>query len=204
MPVISEIQTSEGKILIWQVNETAHSLENQCHQYGLDVPPAMHLESRRNQVMATALLHRLLFPGTLLNYAPTGKPMVGNDQHVSISHSGDILVMMKSNYPCGVDIERIHPRIRKVRGKFLSDSELNATTSSSDFRLTQYWTAKEAMFKVYGSDKVFMRSNIFVDNLSDSFATVVLKDGSVVIERKIRFQISGDMILAWTELCDEA
>lgn len=204
MPVINEIETAGGKILCWQVNESAGSLEQQCLQYGLEIPPQMHLESRRNQVMATSLLHRLIFPGTSLSYARTGKPMVSNDQHISISHSGDILVMMKSDYSCGVDIERIHPRVRKVRHKFLNDTELLVTTNSSDFTLTQYWTAKEAMFKVYGSDAVFMRSNIFVYSLSDTEAIAELKDGSLEIRRKIRFHINGDMILAWTEHIDEA
>lgn len=204
MPVISEIETREGKILRWHVNETVDSLENQCVQIGLGLPPAVHIESRRKQVMVTALLHYRLFPGTRLSYTRTGKPMVDNGQHVSISHSGDVLVMMKSNEPCGIDIERIHPRVRKVRHKFLNDSELLTTTHSSDFTLTQFWTAKEAMFKVYGSDKVFMRSNIFVHDLSETESTAVLKDGQLEIKRKIKYRITGDMMLAWTEKCDEA
>lgn len=110
--------------------------------------------------------------------------------------------MMKSDHACGVDIERIHPRVRKVRHKFLNDAELLVTANSSDFLLTQYWTAKEAMFKVYGNDTVFMRSNIFADNLSDTEGIANLKDGSLEIRRKIRFHVNGDMILAWTERID--
>lgn len=187
-------------MLIWHVTEAAEELEQKCVKHELTLPVAMHLESRRNQVMATSLLHRLLIPGTILSYETTGKPLVNNGQFVSITHCGDMLVMMRSDSACGVDIERIHPRVRKVRRKFLNDEELELTRDASDFTLTQYWTAKEAMFKVYGSDEVFMRSNIFVSHLSETESIAELKDASLEIKRKIRFQIIDDMILAWTEL----
>lgn len=149
--------------------------------------------------MVTSLLHHLLFPGTKLSYERTGKPFVNGGANISISHSGNTLVMMRSAEPCGVDIEMVHPRVRKVRHKFLNDAELLITENVDDYRLAQYWTAKEAMFKVSGSDRVFMRSNIFVHNLSSSDATAVLKDGATEITRRIRFRTYDNLVLAWTE-----
>lgn len=203
MPVTSEIDLINGLILCWHVAESTEELEHLCVQRDIILPPPMHLESRRKQVMATSLLHAQLFPGTILSYTGTGKPVIDSNNHVSISHSGEMLVMMKSSIPCGIDIERIHSRVQKVRHKFLNDDELVETEHASDHIVTQYWTSKEAMFKVSGSDRVFMRSNIFVRDLNADHATAVLIDGAEEIRRKIRFHVNEDMILAWTEACDE-
>lgn len=199
MSVTQEITTNSGKILRWDITEESVELENLCGKAGIPLPETMHLEARRKQVMVTSLLHDLLFPGTKLSYEKTGKPSVNNDAFISISHSGNSLVMMRDVLPCGVDIEMVHPRVRKVRHKFLSDAELLVTENADDYQLTQYWTAKEAMFKVSGSDRVFMRSNIFVHNLSASEASAVLKDGTDEITRRIRFRTFGELMLAWTE-----
>lgn len=203
MPVTREIETKEGKILLWEVSENSSDLELMCRSKQVELPPPMHLESRRKQVMVTSLLHQMLFPGTILDYEATGKPFVNSDQFVSVSHSANVLVMMRSTVPCGVDIERVHSRVRKVSHKFLNDEELRLNQDASDYKLTQLWTAKEAMFKVSGSDKVFMRSNIFVETLSATEATAVLTDGELKLKRRIRFLEEKDMILAWTERINE-
>lgn len=189
-------------MLCWKIIESVNALELLCSDNSVSLNSTFPLESRNKQYMATLLLFAKLFPETSLQYLPSGKPVVSNGEYLSISHSGDLVVMMRSAIPCGVDIEQIHPRVEKVKHKFLSDEEL--TRNSTLEQLTQYWTAKEAMFKVHGTDTVFMRSNIFVKILSPSEADAILLDGELEIKRKIRFRVTDNMILAWTETADEA
>lgn len=203
MPVTDKILTSDGIIHYWETNETSDELIALCNSRAITAFNDIQLESRRKQMMVTALLHHELFPATQLNYAPTGKPYVTSEDKISISHSGNIVIMMKSKSECGVDIEHIHPRIRKVRHKFLSDSELLITADLPDRILAQFWTAKEAMFKVSGSDAVFMRSNIFVDEIDNDQATAVLIDGAQKIIRRIRYHYKNEMVIAWTEIIHE-
>lgn len=186
----------------WRITESVNALELLCSDKSVSLTSTFPLESRNKQYMATLLLFARLFPGNSLRYLPTGKPVADNGLHLSISHSADLVVMMRSDIPCGVDIEQIHPRVDKVKHKFLSDEEL--TRNSTLEQLTQYWTAKEAMFKVHGTDTVFMRSNIFVKILSPYEADAVLLDGELEIKRKIRFRVTDNMMLAWTETADEA
>lgn len=204
MPITSEIPTEGGKIAWFTIIESIVELEGRCRASGLNTFADVHLEPRRRQLMATALLHHHLFPGMNLSYESTGKPVVDGNAHVSVSHSGNIVVMMRAEFSCGIDIERIHERVSKVRHKFLNDEELARTAGAGHFVLTQYWTAKEAMFKVYGSEEVFMRSNIFVNELTVDQAAAVLKHGSLELKRKIRYRVTEDMMLAWTEPTDEA
>jgi phosphopantetheinyl transferase len=192
MPITSEIATEGGKIAWFTIVESIVELEGQCGALGLNTFADVRLEPRRGQLMATALLHHHLFPGMHLSYESTGKPVVDGNAHISISHSGNSVVMMRADFPCGIDIERVHERVSKVRHKFLSDEELTLTAGSDHYVLTQYWTAKEAMFKVYGSEEVFMRSNIFVHKLTADQAAAILRDGSLELKRKIRYRVTED------------
>ncbi len=203
MPVIEEIQTNQGTIKCWKITESVRELELQCSKGAIPVSNTFTLESRYRQNMVTNLLYSDLFPGSDLSYLPSGKPVSDMGTFVSISHSGDLVVMMRSDISCGVDIERIHPRVGKVRHKFLNDDELHLTTNASTEILTQYWTSKEAMFKVHGTETIFMRSNIFVRIHSPERAEARLTDGALEIKREIRSRVADDMMLAWTESEDE-
>lgn len=199
MPVNEVIRGEGCSVHSWSVVESTAELESQCLDNGISAMNNFSLESRYQQFLVTQLLFVTMFPGQKLSYESTGKPITNSNSFVSISHSGKIVVMMKSEIACGVDIERIHPRVEKVKHKYLTDDELLRVQSASTEELVRYWTAKEAMFKVHGSEDVFMRSNIFVENVSSSQADVQLRDGELTLKRTIRFRVDGDMMLAWTE-----
>lgn len=203
MPLSEVKTTKEASIVGWIITESADELEFLCKEIEHQDRSVFHLESRYCQHLVTMLMHHHLFGGKRLTYLANGKPMVENG-NISISHSGSRVVMMKSEIPCGIDIELIHPRIRKVTKKFLNDDELLVHAETSVENLIRLWTAKEAMFKVHGTDTVFMRSNIFVELNSPEKAKARLIDGNLEIRRNIRFQINGDMMLAWTEPADES
>ena len=51
---------------------------------------------------------------------------------------------------CGVDIEKIDNRVRKIKSKFLSDEE-NLVVGESLKKLVKYWSMKETAYKVNGN-----------------------------------------------------
>ncbi len=174
-----------------------------CDAAGINLVNTFALESRYQTYLATQLLCKGLFGTGVLRYHPTGKPYIDQLRKVSISHSGNLVVMMRSVDECGVDLEKIHSRVQKVSHKFLNDEELERVNGAPVETLVRYWCAKEAMFKVYGSQDVFMRSNIFVDDVTEAGAKAVLIDGDLRIPRTIKFHTLDGMMLAWTEVCDE-
>lgn len=199
MPVNELIRGKGCSIACWTITEGSVALERACGEAGLIPVNNFTLEARYQQHLVTQLLFAQMFQGEKLSYESTGKPVTNSEHFVSISHSGNTVVMMKSDVACGVDIERMHPRIEKVKHKFLNDEELIRLTAASNEELVRYWTAKEAMFKVYGSQGVFMRSNIFVNNVTSSQADALLRDRELIISRTINYRMLGEMILAWTE-----
>jgi phosphopantetheinyl transferase len=204
MPVTESITGKGCVIECWTITESAGELENLCRRAGIEPVNTFALEDRYKQHMTTLLLFNRLFTGHQLRYHSTGKPYVTQGPYVSISHSADTVVMMRADAECGTDIEGIHPRVAKVRRKFLNDDELVRVQDADTETLVRYWTAKEAMFKVYGSETVFMRSNIFVDSVTASLARAELRDGDLILKRTIQYRVVKNMILAWTETTDEA
>ena len=54
-----------------------------------------------------------------------------------------------SDHPVGADIERITPRILKLKHKFMNQNELHEFDAGNPHDVTLIWCAKEAIFKWY-------------------------------------------------------
>lgn len=92
-----------------------------------------------------------------------GKPKLINfPYHVSISHSHDYAaVIMSRDYPVGIDVELIHPKIERVAHKFLRREELDVLHFEEEIEeMYVHWCAKEVLFKIYGKGKINFKENI--------------------------------------------
>lgn len=199
MPIVEQITVKKGVILNWHITETVDELEVMCGKGGILVKNVEQHEMRKKQQMVTMLLHKQLHPGLELSYAPSGKPFINTTIHVSISHSGEFVTMMSSDIACGIDIEKISDKVVRIRHKFLNDIELSREETKDSVILTKYWSAKEAMYKVHGSEHAFLRNNIFVEDSSGEGWRLLYQDRELSDNRIIKFRISKDMVLAWTE-----
>ncbi len=99
------------------------------------------------------------FPAELIEIADTRKPFLPDEQyHFSISHCGNFAAAIISRTErVGVDVELLTPRVEKIKHKFLHPDELQMVDEATINRiqiLTLLWSAKEAMFKWWGSGDV--------------------------------------------------
>ena len=84
-----------------------------------------------------------LLPGRTLSHLPSGAPTVGDDTHISVSHSRRLAVVAISPLPIGVDAEEDRPtQLRRVAPRVMTEAELAACPD-----LLLAWTAKEAAYK---------------------------------------------------------
>jgi len=152
---------------IWQITESVEELypaiklrENEEILYRSFVA-----ESRKKQWLAYRILIRELlkpvdFP---VEYDQTGKPfLTGSGFHISVTHTEDLAaVIISRNASVGIDIEKIKPRIIKVKDKFLHEEELSLINKDDELeQLTLAWCAKEALYKMYGLRNLDFRENI--------------------------------------------
>ena len=127
------------------------------------------------------------FPHEEIEIADTKKPFLPDEQyHFSISHCGDYAAaIVSSTERVGIDIEMITPRVDKIKHKFLHADELafvnNQPVDQQISLLTLLWSAKEAMFKWWGSGDVdfseVLRIHSFPNSSNGVMDALFQKDG---------------------------
>jgi phosphopantetheinyl transferase len=86
-----------------------------------------------------------------------GRPYLSKpDCFAAISHAGPRVVCgLHDKMPCGLDVERFHPRLLRVAERFLMPEEKAAVNQEDPIpMLTLAWSAKEALYKWYGRKKL--------------------------------------------------
>ena len=170
MPVYQLKNVSEfNKIGVWKITESETELSEQLINKGFVIKdkPNSPNKTRITQWLATRLLLTEFFDEVSINYTNLGKPYLNNGWFISISHSNEfVAINLNKNNDCGIDIEKITPKIERIKHKFLNPSDLQNVTSLE--HLTLYWGAKEALYKYYGKKEVLFIENLFVTNFSSN------------------------------------
>lgn len=94
-----------------------------------------------------------------------GKPVIHNfPVHISLSHSADLsAILISKKFSVGIDIEKIDPKILRIKNKFLNDTEKKSISEEEELnQLYVIWCAKEAMYKLYGKKQLEFREHLFV------------------------------------------
>lgn len=86
----------------------------------------------------------------------TPKPIIkdNNNLHISKAHSSGLVMVVISDTNIGADIEKL--RATRVKKRILSEEEIETAKQlknmlEKDLYILQFWTAKEAYIKFYGS-----------------------------------------------------
>lgn len=100
-----------------------------------------------------------------LSYTDLNKPFLeGREEHISISHSHDKLVIItNTKESTGIDIELIRDKVLNIQHKFLNDHEMSYAKGKVD-KLLSIWAAKEAMYKAYGRKELEFAKHMNVEN----------------------------------------
>ncbi len=113
-----------------------------------------------------------------------------SDVYVSLSHSGGAVAVAVSKSPVGIDIERVSPRISgRMAERIMTDSERleysNIVDEERDRRLTEIWTAKEAIFKSLGKDS-------FIPREYDTISSPVITSRYVIDGEEYACSVAGE------------
>lgn len=184
---------------VWKISESVAELQSAILLRDSEetLYQSFVAESRKKQWLAYRILVReLLKPEEFpVEYDASGKPfLAGSDFHISVTHTDDLAAVIISRHAkVGIDIERIRPRIEKVRERFLHIEELASIEKEKELeQLTLAWSAKEALYKLYGQRNLDFRENIRVE--IPAFAGMMFK-AEIRFGRKIdKYQLYSELI----------
>lgn len=162
------LSSAETMLAVMPLSESSEELLNKLEKKELYLPSLrqMATENRKREWLAVrVLLKNLLKEEKSIAYLPSGKPyLTDRSFQLSISHTkGFVAVGLHPSLPIGIDIEYLSPRVKKIRGKFLSEAEeQHICAEQEEVHLLLHWSAKESLFKVLGEEKVDFRECLHV------------------------------------------
>jgi 4'-phosphopantetheinyl transferase EntD len=109
------------------------------------------------------LLKELLGEEKEILYQPSGKPYLADNSHrISISHTqGYVAVILNKGKEVAIDIERISPRVEKIRTRFVNEEEEKALSKTNEqIHLLIYWSAKESMYKILNEKNIEFKGQL--------------------------------------------
>ena len=132
----------------------------------------------------------------------TGRPRIG-DQFCSLSHGGGWVAAVRGNRPVGIDVEAATNRLSRVRRRFVGSADQPVLDRFEDNldTLCRLWTAKEAVFKAFGTGIDFLRGIEWTE-VSENGACVVATAQGVSLELRW-VPLSGEAETTWLAIAAE-
>ncbi|WP_367916527.1 4'-phosphopantetheinyl transferase superfamily protein [Leadbetterella sp. DM7] len=169
MSLFSNITLENGlQIVVWNLSETLEELQ--------ELTPLTPEEKEAWDAISVPAKKREFLAGKyvlekacrLLNIAyggmekdEHGKPhLAGRKYEISLTHTEDFIAVVFSGHcPVGIDLEKPREQIFRILPRLYSPEEVAAVNGNLD-TATIYWSAKEALYKLYGKRSVDFKKHL--------------------------------------------
>ena len=151
MSIIKKISNGESIIWVWKIDESIDELIELTNQ-----TTDIKNEIKRKEFYASRILIEKICEELDINFVGikkdnNGKPhLINSKYHISISHKFPYVSVIFDIKKCGIDIERIDEKVRKIKSKFLNKEE-ELVIGENLKKLVEYWSMKETAYKVDGN-----------------------------------------------------
>lgn len=202
MPLIYKEEFEHQQVLaIWKWEE---SIEEGLQVLDLDEKQLVefhkikHVKRQKEWLAARLLLQELKFNYSI-SYLPNGKPVTTDGPFFSLSHCLPYVGVTTHAKSVGLDIQKPEEKMLRIKTKFGHPQELEQAVKSNDELnyISILWSAKEAIFKVYGENILFAQElRIEPFNLEDSLIHAhYIAKGKKHYHALHKMQIDGHWIL---------
>tara|TARA_Y100000996_G_C22491293_1_gene630294 strand:+ start:142 stop:780 length:639 start_codon:yes stop_codon:yes gene_type:complete len=117
-------------------------------------------------------------------YDKNGAPYLIDGRYVSITHTKDLASIAISSQPVGIDLEYYQEKIIRIAPRFLHLEESRDLNKNIDKHyLTQIWTAKEALYKVFRKKGIQFNTQLLIDTFEANSKESI---GSVFYSKRIK------------------
>ena len=142
---------------------------------------------RREHLAWRRVVRNELGRGVVIDYNEVGAPIVDiPNTYISVAHGGERVAVAIADERVGVDIENLDRNYERVKSRFMSPAE--EALSDMEEWPAMVWTAKEAIYKLYGKREVDLTEDIHITALNTETMTLsaeVRDTKGIVIEVRI-------------------
>ncbi|WP_027377560.1 4'-phosphopantetheinyl transferase family protein [Kaistella palustris] len=153
MPLYRDFSDENAKILLWKYDEhedlnPAALLEEENHERVKGYHPV-----KLKELLLIRKILKSVLPGHKILYKERVPYLFPNDFEISITHSFPFAALAISKNKVGIDIEPFNPKIKRIRHKFVEESETAFIETDKEVAyLTVIWSLKESLYKIHHSN----------------------------------------------------
>ena len=150
---------------------------------------------RREHLAWRRIVRNELGRGVTIDYNEVGAPIVDSpNTYISVAHGGESVAVAIADEPVGVDIESLDRNYARIKSRFMTPAEESLSTMEEWPAVV--WTAKEAIYKLYGKREVDLTEDIHITGLNTETMTLsaeVRDTKGIVVEVRI---IDNNVVVA--------
>ena len=173
---------NKSLVCVWKITET-------CDELTLLTKESTNIKNRIKQkefLASRALVEKMCevinikFKG--IKKDSNGKPfLINSNHHISISHKFPYVTAIIDQKQCGIDIEKIDEKVKRIKSKFLNKEE-EKDTGENLKKIVEYWSIKETVYKINGS--TIPLKNITIKNKSENLYACLVNEKNFEISTK--------------------
>lgn len=187
MSLFSNISLDNGlQIVVWNLTETLEELveqtplsdeEREC--WGEISVPAKKREFLAGKYVLKKACDLLDISYRGMEKDEHGKPhLAGREYEISLSHTEDFIAVVFSRHSAvGIDLEKPREQIFRILPRLYSPEEVAAVNGNLD-TATVYWSAKEALYKLYGKRSVDFRKHLKLSGTGEQLEGLIAINGT--------------------------
>lgn len=151
MPFYQDFTDENATILFWKYDENdSFNQEELIESDKTSKIENYHPKKLLEYLMIRQML-KMQLPHHKILYKTIGQPyLFPKDFYISITHSFPFASLAISKNRVGIDLEKVMPKIKRVKHKYLHPSEISWTENENEVEfLTIIWVIKEALYKLH-------------------------------------------------------
>jgi len=170
MAIYKTITIGENsKLLLWKIEENLDQLYTGLELTQDSINRLDNMKSlvhKKGYLAVRHLLKEFGYTDSDLVYKNSGRPLLRDGKHITISHSHNFAAVLVGDKTFGVDIEKQREKIIKIANKFTPISEYRTLANDDAIirKLTLVWAAKESVYKSFSIKGVSFLNHIDVDD----------------------------------------
>jgi phosphopantetheinyl transferase len=191
----------QSVITIWEISESEEGLFERTRALNVwEQAHAYKAQLQRKQFLAAQLLLEHLGVRHFILKDENGKPHLSDRQYISITHDSNYVAVMVADYPCGVDLQTVTEKVKRIAPKFLDKNDCIQDWNNL-FMLTVGWSAKEALYKIHGNPLLFFKEHIRLSEFTkhDNSIQAQIFNLNQWEEYKIQYQQVDDVVLCFID-----
>lgn len=197
--------TSTSKILLHDVEyQNLEQLIKEVGSYGFEISHIQNIKNSKRKIewLSIRKLLQTQFDHSIdIIYNDQNRPFIKNSNlSISITHSYErIGIYLKESDPIGIDLQKLTDKVKRIRHKFLNLEEQKELNLNDTNALTIYWSLKEAAFKAYGINNIFLKDNIHILKCDMSKGEAICKVQKDIYDKNLnlRFELKDNYALAY-------